>query len=152
MSDVTLLRKLSFKSLMKYGKFHDLTVEEIIRYKDIKGLNYLTWIYYRSSKISFLPEVLLKLGIVEKNQIEKPGKISQAEYYKYKYSAIFHRIKAEDLTPKEKALRQGMNRKKANAIKKTKTLKREAYTTLFQKKEKNMYRNHGKYSKNGGLI
>ena len=69
-SECTLLRKLSFKSVMKFGKFADMSVQQVI---DSKNKSYLRWVYYNSSMIDFLPEVLDVLGIIPAERISKPG-------------------------------------------------------------------------------
>ena len=67
---VTLLRTLTLKSEMRFGKYYDLTVGTILtRYKK----HYLMWVYYNMSKITFTDDVLGSLGIIEKDRIEKPG-------------------------------------------------------------------------------
>ena len=68
------LRKLSFKSKMGFGKYADLTVQEII---NMQRTSYLRAIYYNLEGISFLDEVLEKLRIIGPDHdytIPKPGK------------------------------------------------------------------------------
>lgn len=71
--DVTLLRKLTLKSQMKFGKFFDLTVQMIIDLEKIRGIQYLVWCYYNNSKITFDDEVMEVLRITEDMRIKKPG-------------------------------------------------------------------------------
>ena len=79
MSDVTLLRKLTFKSTMKFGKYYDLTVQNILDLYGHKGISYLAWVYYSSDKISFMDDVLDSLFITKDCRIEKPSKINIKE-------------------------------------------------------------------------
>ncbi len=144
--DTTLLRTLTFKSSLRFGEYYDLTVDEVIRYKGIKGIKFLTWAYYKSSKISFVQNVLDALGITKQNEIDKPGKCNKEELHAYMDSAMFTRVNNEDLTPEQLEQRSRMNRKKTYAIKKTKTRARKAWTFRNQDKESNQYRNQHKYT------
>lgn len=143
--DVVLLRTLAMKSVLRYGKYHDLTVEEVIRYKGIKGFKFLTWAYYRSSNISFNQEILDILGITKENEITKPGKCTSAESYKYECSAIFNRIKNDNLPDQQKEQISRMNRKKTFAEKKAKSLAEKAWLNKYNNKRSNQYRNQNKY-------
>lgn len=73
--DVTLLRTLTSKSFLKFGKYFDLTVQGVINMYQEKGLYYLTWVYFNSSKINFTDDILSQLGIESDDIIVKPGKI-----------------------------------------------------------------------------
>lgn len=68
--DVVLLRKLAWKSVIDFGKFEGRTVQQLF---DLGHTRILRWYYYNLSKISFLPEILRKIGIEETDEIEKPG-------------------------------------------------------------------------------
>lgn len=63
-----MLRTLTLKSQLKFGKMADFTVEEIIQ---IEHEDYLRWVYYNSSNITFMPEILQQLGLTQ--LIQKPG-------------------------------------------------------------------------------
>lgn len=65
-----LLRKLSWKSLLGFGKHKDLRIEDIMKI----DAQYLNWIYYNQSNISFLDDILDKLDITADRRIDKPGK------------------------------------------------------------------------------
>lgn len=67
---VTLLRTLTLKSRLKFGKFGDYTVKDIFTKKK---QDYLAWAYYNLSKITFIDSVLNEIGIDKKERIEKPG-------------------------------------------------------------------------------
>jgi len=91
-----MLRTLTYKSKMNFGKYSHNTVADIINI--LEDSEYIQWVYYNMSNISFHKDILSDLKI---NQtIEKPGKnpdlfkreekvlkeltIGQASYYKLK--------------------------------------------------------------------
>lgn len=63
------LRKMTLKSQMKFGKFHDLTIQDIL---NMDRGDYLVWVYYSCSSIDFDDEVLSKIGLLTL-RIPKPG-------------------------------------------------------------------------------
>lgn len=67
----TLCRKLAWKSTLKFGKYSDLTIQEIL---DAQHTRYLRWIYYNVSGINFMDDILDTIHIKEEDKIEKPGK------------------------------------------------------------------------------
>lgn len=69
--DVVLLRKLSRKSFLNFGKHSDKTVQQLL---DLKNKKYLRWIYFNSSNISFLDDVLDEIVVLPEYRISKPGK------------------------------------------------------------------------------
>lgn len=69
--DILRLRTLSRKSLLNFGKYADCTVQNLL---DLKKTNYLRWVYYNASMISFLPDILEEIHIPDEYLIEKPGK------------------------------------------------------------------------------
>lgn len=78
-----LLRTLARKSTLKFGKYYDLTVQQVIDLRGVEGLKALRWYYYQASNISFNDEVLNELGIHEAIRIEKPGKCTEPELVEY---------------------------------------------------------------------
>jgi len=64
------MRTLTFKSVMKVGKFPDKTVSDLIL---MKKTRYLRWCYYNMGKINFIPEVLEKIYITDEYVIDKPS-------------------------------------------------------------------------------
>lgn len=64
------LRKLTYKSVLWFGKYADRSVQQII---DLKDSNYLTYIYFCIAGISFVDEILEKLSIKNDWEIQKPG-------------------------------------------------------------------------------
>ena len=71
MSDVVLLRKLARKSIMKFGKHHDLSVQELLNLT--KG-KYLRWVYFNCSNIDFMEDILDEIKIPQEFRIKKPSK------------------------------------------------------------------------------
>lgn len=65
-----LLRKLTKKSTLKFGKFKDCTVEHLF---GMKKQVELTSIYFKLSTITFTEDILDELGILEEYRIEKPS-------------------------------------------------------------------------------
>lgn len=65
-----MLRTLTLKSRIGFGKYSDYLVSEVIEIFD-KG-NYIVWCYYSLSNISFHEDILSSLGV--DIRIEKPGK------------------------------------------------------------------------------
>ena len=80
MSDVTLLRTLTRKSTLKFGKFHDLTVQNVLDSQNMKGRSLLRFYYFNSSKISFIDDLLDELNIPPEFRIPKPGNITPDEW------------------------------------------------------------------------
>jgi len=72
----TLLRKLTEKSTLKFGKYYDLKVIELI---NLKKTALLRWYYYNASMITFTDEVLDKILVPKEYRIIKPGK--KPEYH-----------------------------------------------------------------------
>jgi hypothetical protein len=82
--DRVILRKLSRKSTLNFGKYADYTVEQVLTQNPIDGMSYLTWVYYNSSNISFIEDILVQLGIIEENRINKTGKVlDKKTFYEY---------------------------------------------------------------------
>lgn len=68
--DVVLLRKLSRRSVMGFGKKHDAMVQNLL---DLKNYKYLRWCYYNCSMITFMDDILDEIGVREDERISKPG-------------------------------------------------------------------------------
>ena len=63
-----LYRILTEKSKLGFGKFADCTVMDLLKTEQDE---YLIWVYYNSSNISFKEDILDRLGVT---RIAKPGK------------------------------------------------------------------------------
>jgi len=121
MGQVILKRILTFKSLLKFGKYKDYRIEELIalnRDKEIISP------YFNLSSIDFIEEVLVAVGIEERFRIKKPGK--DLEMYKTFLTEGKHRIrkpKDRSLTGADKLRGRGTE----NAFIKTDTRKNQGH-------------------------
>lgn len=81
---VTLLRKMTFKSILNFGKNKDLTV---LRMFELGKTRELISIYFKLSKITFTDDVLDTIGITEEYRIKKPGsnKKRYLDFLNFKY-------------------------------------------------------------------
>ena len=70
MSASVVLRTLTRKSKIGFGRLSYFTVQEMI---DHKKHNKLIYAYYRLSKINFIEDILTELEITEEFRISKPG-------------------------------------------------------------------------------
>jgi hypothetical protein len=77
MSDVVLLRKLTRKSILKFGQHSDLTVQEII---NLNRKKYLRWVYFNCSNIDFMEDVLDEIKVLPDFRISKPSKKPELHY------------------------------------------------------------------------
>lgn len=66
----TLLRTLTEKSKFGFGKYAQRTVAEVLHNGNRE---YLFWVYYNCSNITFTDELLDKINLTA-SRIEKPGK------------------------------------------------------------------------------
>ena len=70
MSDVTLLRKLTEKSILKFGQYAEVPICNLL---ELKKYSYLRCVYFNASNITFFENILFQIGITEEYFIEKPG-------------------------------------------------------------------------------
>ena len=93
--DVIRLRTMTEKSIIGFGKYTDLTVRNLI---DQRKTTELRWIYYNCSLLTFKPEILEFLGIVDEYVIEKPGKnpdmYEKLQQYKFSRMHGIDRLKS----------------------------------------------------------
>jgi hypothetical protein len=89
-----LLRTLTRKSLMWFGKYEGLRIQQII---DLQKQTYLRWVYYNCNGVSFTKDVLEEIRIKEDRRIPKPGicpeihdKISQENIGKMDFKSKSH--------------------------------------------------------------
>ncbi len=69
-----ILRKLNYKSKLNFGRYENLTIQEII---DLHQTKYLRWIYYNINGITFIDEILNRINILKNDRINKPRKNPQ---------------------------------------------------------------------------
>ena len=86
MSDIVTLRKLTEKSTLKFGQYHDIPIYNLL---DLQRNTYLRWVYYNSSNITFMDNILFKIGILENELINKPGKNTEM------YDLVTNRIRSK---------------------------------------------------------
>lgn len=82
MSDVTLLRTMALKSVLGYGQNAGERVGDVLKYGQ-NGIEYIAFLYFRYSKISFNEEILDLLEITKEFRIEKPGS-NTSLFYKWR--------------------------------------------------------------------
>lgn len=76
-TDSISLRKLTEKSTLLFGKYRECKVQDLI---NSGQKQYLKWVYYNCSMITFNDEILEILKITPDRMIKKPG--VNREYYK----------------------------------------------------------------------
>lgn len=132
--DVILLRKLTPKSVLDFGKYKGVSIQQLI---DLKKYNYLRWIYYSCSKITFTDDILKTISIIYReydNRIEKPG--TDLEMHE-KITAIMFNKMAHVINPKH-----AVNRvKKGTKLKYYRLINKE---NIYFSKTSMQRRNHGK--------
>jgi hypothetical protein len=80
MSDVVLLRTLTRKSIIGFGNYKDITVQNIL---DLRQHKVLLEIYYFFRNIDFMPDILQELFIIGERVVDK--KIPKERYNKKNY-------------------------------------------------------------------
>jgi len=101
MGQSILLRKLTEKSILNFGKYNGLTVRQIL---DLNHPNYLRWIYFNVNGVSFVDEILKEIKISDNYKIKKPGK----------YLELFSELECEifkRMNPLKKYILNGVQRK-----------------------------------------
>lgn len=112
--DVVLLRTLTLKSCLKFGKYFDICINSIFNAYGITGIKYLRWVYYNSSMINFNDEILYKLGITSDIRIDKPGKCeSKDQFRKLENKAVINSVQIDNqtMTEKERDIQSGLHKK-----------------------------------------
>lgn len=80
-----LLRKMTRKSIIGFGNYKDLTVQNLM---DLQKHDELLSIYYNLEKIDFDDDVKFELCLYDYRQIPKPGKDKSA-YWKHRGKILF---------------------------------------------------------------
>lgn len=80
MSDVVLLRTLTRKSIIGFGNYKDITVQNIL---DLRQHKVLLEIYYFFRNIDFMPDILQELFIIGERVVDKkiPKERFDKKYY-----------------------------------------------------------------------
>ena len=112
MGYVVTKRILAFKSIMGFGKYQDITVNQCLSL----NRDYISWSYFNVDGIGYLEDVLDYMGIDKEFRINKPGsdkemwnkwmnnqrlKLDPNEFYKQRLNAKWYR-KYEDRAKKSK--------------------------------------------------
>jgi hypothetical protein len=129
MSTTILLRKLTKKSKLNFGKHRDLTVEYLIEhhYKI-----YLRWVYFNCSNITFVDDILDEINITQEFRFEKPNK-NITLYNEFKeFIDSFRTDKTKE-----------RNAKKLDKFLLTKAVKHRKYDNIHYSKGSLIRRNHG---------
>lgn len=69
-NQAVLLRKLTLKSIIGFGKYSDCTVGMVL---SLRKTRLLRWYYYNCSNIDFNQEIKDLIGIYSDFEIKKPG-------------------------------------------------------------------------------
>ena len=123
-----LLRKLTHKSVLWFGKHEGLRVQQLI---DLQHQTYLRWVYYNCNGISFVEEILEKLKIAEDKRISKPGtcpefhnEICQENQKKMGFKAKSHMRKVTRVRKAAKEMRSNRNSVQSKSVMQAYNLKR----------------------------
>jgi hypothetical protein len=68
--DLPILRTLTRKSNLGFGKYADIPIQQIF---DYKVQTYLRWVYYSFEGITFTDDILDEIPIHKEARIKKPG-------------------------------------------------------------------------------
>lgn len=98
-----MLRTLTLKSTMTFGKYPTYTVYSILFALEQK--DYLRWVYFNMSNINFNDEIMELIGITER--IEKPGK--NPELFTNLPKKVYER---KELTVAEASILKACNKKR----------------------------------------
>jgi hypothetical protein len=129
---IVLLRKLTRKSLIKFGSFEDLTVQNLI---DTNKHKELLRIYYKCRNIDFAEDVLKELHITGDRVIDKKNK-SEERYIKNSNLIISNCLKdiINNRTDHQNKIAMGqMLKSKKYALIERRNRERVFKSTLFSK-------------------
>lgn len=131
--DVKLLRTLAWKSSLGFGKYSDLSIQQIY---DLRHTEYLRWCYYSINGISFNEDILRKIGILSDKfdyRIKKPG-IDLEIHEKLLHINFNRRCKIKNATHIKNANKIGAKIKMVSVI---------MYDNIYFSKGNLQRRNHG---------
>ena len=69
--DIPILRILSRKSTLGFGKYGDLSIQQLL---DLRKGQYIRWVYYNFEGITFQDDILKEASIFDNDKISKPGR------------------------------------------------------------------------------
>lgn len=87
-NDVVTLRVLTEKSKLGFGKYHDVTIGDILKVDP----TYVAWIYCNHPSISFHKDILKKLQLED---IPKPG-INNNYFYNWRNAYVIRTYSKEE--------------------------------------------------------
>lgn len=112
-TDALILRTMTLKSKLNFGRFENLTIQEII---NLKHTQYLRYIYYSVAGLSFNEEILKLIGIIfgdHDNRILKPGtdlylheKLNKSKKYSRINMFGYFIVKGQQISGRKMRLRQ----------------------------------------------
>jgi len=126
MSDVTLLRTLTRKSILKFGQYCDLQVQNLL---DLQRYKYLRWVYFNCSNINFMDDILDEIKIPLNFRIQKPSKNPDL-YLKLQeetFESYSDKVKEIYLKKQEKLRKKITKGKAINKIKKNENCYKKDY-------------------------
>lgn len=133
--DVPILRTLTWKSILGFGKYKELSIQQIF---DLGHTAYLRYIYFNVEGISFNEEILTKIYVISKyydDRIIKPG--TNPELGKKIDAIMFNHF-----VGKEGNSAHTMNRIRKGA--KIRLVELKIYENKYYSKASMQRRNHGK--------
>lgn len=133
--DVPILRTLAWKSILGFGKYKELSIQQIF---DLGHTAYLRYIYFNVEGLSFSEEILKKIHVINElydNKIAKPG--TNPELGK-KIDGIMFNYHVQ----KEGNSAHTMNMIRKGA--KTRLVELKIYENKYYSKASMQRRNHGK--------
>ena len=111
------LRTLTYKSKIKFGKYPDYTVYELISLLGNRGHILLIYYYFLFDKINFTEDILDELCITKEFRIPKPSKITKDKFDIIVKEIVKERnIQFRKLDEETKSKKKGMDRKIGNLL------------------------------------
>lgn len=87
--DTNVKRVLTLKSKLGFGKYENLSIEDVIK---LSKNAYLRWVYFNYANIDFIPEILDTIQIPIEYRLKKPSKnpeflniVNEKAVEKYKF-------------------------------------------------------------------
>ena len=88
------LKTLDRESIVKYNVLSELSIQEILNSKTLTGGNWVSWVYYNSEELTFVPSILDEAGIYSDLRIDKPGKVYDRQaFWDLDTKAAINRLK-----------------------------------------------------------
>lgn len=142
---IVLLRTLTHKSIIGFGNYKDLTVQNLL---DTFRARELLTIYYNCRNIDFCQELKDELCIYGIKEINKKEK-KEERYIPATKAYISHCLKemAEKRSEKQNQIYMGFKKKKKNKLKSDLNSQEMKMNMTIYSKKSNQSRNHNNYKK-----